>query len=65
MTVEPLQEELDDLSVRVVLGEVPVGEFLVGKVSVGLLLDGSGVGTLSFPMVIVGQDGKGGGVGGG
>ena len=46
------------------LGEAVVG-VLVGEVSVMLSLDGSGVGTLSFPMVMTGHEGKGGGTGGG
>lgn len=60
-----MQEELEDDLVLVVVGDVLVGESVVNGVSVGLLLDGSGVGTLSFPMVMVGHEGKGGGVGGG
>ena len=36
---------------------------LVGEVPVGPALEGSGVGTLSFPMVMTGHEGKGGGGG--
>ena len=42
------------------LGEPVVG-VLVGEVSVGLSLDGFGVSTLSFPIVVTGHEGKGGG----
>ena len=46
------------------LGEAVVG-ILVGEVFVTLSCDGSGVGILSFPMVMTGHEGKGGGTGGG
>ena len=58
MTVDPVQEELEEVVVLVVVGEVLV---LVGDG----FLDGSGVGMLFGPMVITGHAGKGGGTGGG
>lgn len=56
--MDPEQEELEELAEVVVC--VPEGEVLVGA-----LLDGSGVGMSSFPIVIMGHDGNGGGAGGG
>ena len=44
------------------LGEAVV-DVVVGEVSVGPSLDGSGVGTLSFPIVVTGHERKGGGTG--
>ena len=57
-----MQEELEEVTVAVLGGEVLV---LEGEVLVGSFLDGSGVGMLSLPMVIIGHEGKGGGTGGG
>lgn len=58
MTVEPVQEELED----VVEGSKEADA--VVSVGVGSFLDGYGVGTLSLPIVITGHEGKGGGIGG-
>lgn len=57
-----MQEELEEVTVAVLEGEVSV---LEGEVLVGSFLDGSGVGMLSLPMVMTGHEGKGGGTGGG